>query len=257
MRSDRITGWWAALALLLAGAPLWAQSSETDAAARLDALSKRYQAARQELYKALNEAKDEAAQEKLWEERPGREYVPQFRAIAVEAKATPTAEKAWMEVLGLASEFDLRDDALAGIDTLLAEHIASPTLDRLAGMLPRMTGVVGEEKIRSALKTVTERSPHALVQAASLFHHGSMLADGDDAAEGRKLLERVIRDYADAKPKRGATYAERAKGFLFELDHLQIGKVAPDWEATDENGQAFKLSDYRGKVVVIDFWGNW
>ena len=25
----------------------------------------------------------------------------------------------------------------------------------------------------------------------------------------------------------------------------------------DLNGVAFKLSDYRGKVVVLDFWGDW
>jgi peroxiredoxin len=33
--------------------------------------------------------------------------------------------------------------------------------------------------------------------------------------------------------------------------------LAPDFEAVDENGAAWKLSDYRGKVVVVDFWGNW
>ena len=33
--------------------------------------------------------------------------------------------------------------------------------------------------------------------------------------------------------------------------------VAPDIEAPDLDGVTFKLSDYRGKVVVIDFWGDW
>ena len=28
-------------------------------------------------------------------------------------------------------------------------------------------------------------------------------------------------------------------------------------EGADLQGVDFKLSDYRGKVVVIDFWGNW
>jgi cytochrome oxidase Cu insertion factor (SCO1/SenC/PrrC family) len=36
-----------------------------------------------------------------------------------------------------------------------------------------------------------------------------------------------------------------------------VGQVAPDIEGDDLDGVPFKLSDYRGKVVVLDFWGNW
>jgi hypothetical protein len=36
-----------------------------------------------------------------------------------------------------------------------------------------------------------------------------------------------------------------------------IGVVAPDIEGTDLDGVAFKLSDHRGKVVFLDFWGDW
>ena len=43
----------------------------------------------------------------------------------------------------------------------------------------------------------------------------------------------------------------------FEKEHLQLGMTAPDIEGEDLEGVKFKLSDYRGKVVVIDFWGNW
>jgi peroxiredoxin len=32
---------------------------------------------------------------------------------------------------------------------------------------------------------------------------------------------------------------------------------APDFESVDQDGVAFKLSDYRGKVIVVDFWGFW
>jgi hypothetical protein len=32
---------------------------------------------------------------------------------------------------------------------------------------------------------------------------------------------------------------------------------APEIEGTDQDGKSFKLSDYRGKVVLLDFWGNW
>jgi peroxiredoxin len=35
----------------------------------------------------------------------------------------------------------------------------------------------------------------------------------------------------------------------------QIGKPAPDFSAVDSNGKAVKLSDYRGKIVVLE-WTN-
>ena len=38
---------------------------------------------------------------------------------------------------------------------------------------------------------------------------------------------------------------------------VNIGSQAPDFSLKDENGKEVKLSDYRGKVVVIDFWGHW
>ena len=38
---------------------------------------------------------------------------------------------------------------------------------------------------------------------------------------------------------------------------LAIGKVAPEIEGEDVDGKTMKLSQYRGKVVVLDFWGDW
>ena len=35
------------------------------------------------------------------------------------------------------------------------------------------------------------------------------------------------------------------------------GEQAPDFTLRDINNQEVSLSDYRGKVVVLDFWGDW
>ena len=38
---------------------------------------------------------------------------------------------------------------------------------------------------------------------------------------------------------------------------LAIGEPAPDWKLTDPAGNVHSLSDYRGKIVVLDFWATW
>lgn len=36
-----------------------------------------------------------------------------------------------------------------------------------------------------------------------------------------------------------------------------IGAEAPEITGLDLDGVEFNLSDYRGKVVLLDFWGDW
>jgi len=37
----------------------------------------------------------------------------------------------------------------------------------------------------------------------------------------------------------------------------EVGQTAPEIVGKDINGKAMKLSDFRGKIVVIDFFGDW
>ena len=76
------------------------------------------------------------------------------------------------------------------------------------------------------------------------------------AKESEDLFERTVKEFGDLKSHRGP-FADAAKGELFEVRNLAVGKVAPDIEGEDIDGVKFKLSDYRGKVVVLDFWGDW
>jgi peroxiredoxin len=38
---------------------------------------------------------------------------------------------------------------------------------------------------------------------------------------------------------------------------INIGQQAPDFSIKDQQGRVVKLSDYRGKVVFLNFWGTW
>ncbi|MUG43803.1 TlpA family protein disulfide reductase [Paenibacillus woosongensis] len=38
---------------------------------------------------------------------------------------------------------------------------------------------------------------------------------------------------------------------------LAIGESAPDFEVTNTHGDKVSLADYKGKVVVLNFWASW
>ena len=76
---------------------------------------------------------------------------------------------------------------------------------------------------------------------------------------GEALLAHCREAYTEVKMSEGSDQMISAKAeiVLFEINNLQIGDVVPDIEGVDAEGIAFKLSDYKGQVVIIDFWGFW
>ena len=72
------------------------------------------------------------------------------------------------------------------------------------------------------------------------------------------LLQRVVSEFADLRRcYDGNPLGAVAEGELFAARHLAVGKVAPDITGKDHEGKTFSLGDYRGKVVVLTFSGNW
>jgi hypothetical protein len=73
-------------------------------------------------------------------------------------------------------------------------------------------------------------------------------------AEVEAVFEQAARQYGDVKLAYGGTVGDNARRELFAIRHLAVGRVAADIEGPDQNGVRFKLSDYRGKVVLLYFW---
>ena len=42
-----------------------------------------------------------------------------------------------------------------------------------------------------------------------------------------------------------------------KYEPLTVGKVAPDFALADLNDRPYRLSDFRGKVVFLNFWATW
>ncbi len=62
-------------------------------------------------------------------------------------------------------------------------------------------------------------------------------------------LDGIERDHPD-----GAQAVQRAR---FMLTQLTVGRTAPEISGQDLDGQPFQLSDYRGRVVLLVFSGEW
>jgi RNA polymerase sigma factor (sigma-70 family) len=78
-------------------------------------------------------------------------------------------------------------------------------------------------------------------------------------AEAEALLKAIADSDVPHPYVREETLGTGARWELEELRNptFAVGKVAPEIEGTDAEGKSFKLSDYRGKVVVLTFSANW
>jgi thiol-disulfide isomerase/thioredoxin len=78
----------------------------------------------------------------------------------------------------------------------------------------------------------------------------------DLEVRSESLLNQVAGEYGDVPSFRGSL-ADVAKRELFEIKNLVVGLPAPEITGVDLDGQSMKLSDYRGKVVMLTFWASW
>jgi hypothetical protein len=235
-----------------------AEAEQATAQQRFEQMEKDVRASQQKVY---DEYRAAAAKEQEAAKAEGRDAV--LPAFDMQAALRPHVEK----FQAAAKEYAGTDDAVrfltwlvfydrggdagtAATGTLIETHLESPEVGRFVGAVPYFTEQMGAENARSALDTVIEKNPDADVRATALISRGNMTKESDkDAA--RADYSKAAETAADPK------VAARARGIVTEMDHLQIGMVAPDIEGEDLDGVAFKLSDYRGKVVVLDFWGDW
>lgn len=227
-----------------------------DAAARLQALQAEYSKAESDFFRRLQELGDGPEAKQLLAQNPLPAFLERFRDLAYEAAGTETGVTAWSRVFELGLRNARAEEAREALDVLLADHLDSPQLRPVAASLPYAESFLGAERVRSALETLHAKAAALPVRAQAQFELASLLmrsAEGADKARGRELLEDMLTRY----PGADEDWAARAKGMLFELDHLQVGMLAPDFEAVDVDGAKWKLSDYRGKVVIVDFWGFW
>jgi len=188
-----------------------------------------------------------------------RKKLPKIEDLAPQlmdlVKSDPSSEAAWdayMFIARTARSGKWFDQAAEAITTYFIDS------EKLVDFLPALGS--GTPAATQMLENILEGSPHKIVKGRGTYMLASALGRRNDPElEGRviELYESIMENYADLEMGRDRTLGDVVEGQLFALKNLKIGKVAPDIEGHDLDEVEFKLSDYRGKVVVLDFWGDW
>jgi hypothetical protein len=222
-----------------------------------DELDKAYRSSRRAAADDLDarqragEKTDDAALKRI-----ASDYWPRFQALSEKGSGHA---RLWM-ALAMQDAFAERDratnqkEALKLLDDVAANFADEPWIGELAKNLTALYIMLPEADVDRVVDALAEKTHSKEVAAEALYR--SAAYDKTSKRPGAveradDLAKRLERDYADTQ------FAKKLHGDAPRATGLSVGNLAPDFTTKDADGVEFKLSDYRGKVVVLDFWGFW
>ena len=230
------------IAILMTLTPLPAVE-KLDIATESQRINKAFEAEQRAFFEAQKKATTDEEREKI--KFPDRDkYVSQMLALVEKNPKDPAAIDALVWALGY-SRHNSEPEKQA-IELFRKHFFDSEQLEAVCQVLAMQESEASE----AFLKDVIEKNPHQSVKGAASLALGQVLKS-TDAKRAEQYLNDVVQKYGTGEQK------DTAKRELFEMHNLAIGKVAPEIEGEDVDGKRFKSTDYRGKVLVLDFWGDW
>ena len=155
--------------------------------------------------------------------------------------------------------------AITALEDALARHPDDSRFFEVYPQLIRLYTKVGNEQSANALIERLKSAP-----TKDLDHYRMLfdvLAGAERYEEMLEVFKEAEQQHPDAEPILWrVAYIYRKLGNIELADvydrkadprYELWGKPVPDFSATDLDGNPISLQDYRGKVVLIDFWGVW
>jgi hypothetical protein len=258
----RTQTWLAATLALLIGPAAWADEE-------YDKLQAEFQKAQQSWFQELSKAQEAMADKskpidtsKL-SPRPEPEFKPRFKAYAEKNAGKPDAIPALVWLMQSGALGGTPDaDGIAALEALTKSHAGQEAIGEHLRQLRYFSWQYGRKPMIDLFERVAkengDRKAVAWAEfntAIALYNPAAEDKPTEDRSTDKKRAAETFRRVASIH--KGTDAAKSAEGFVYELDNLQIGMKAPEFEGEDADGKKIKLSDFRGKVVVLDFWGFW
>lgn len=186
-------------------------------------------------------------------------------SLLAAVQSAPRSDLAAAALTQIVVRFPDTDVARQAAERLVAGHLGDEALESNLGFLENS----GAEQARKVLSAAFQNSPVPRIRAragyslASLWSVRAERQSWRDPASARAAAEKaaalfreVVDHHGEFRGGRGRL-GDLAQARLDEMESLSVGRVAPEIEGEDIDGRSMSLSDYRGKVVVIAFWGYW
>ena len=137
-----------------------------------------------------------------------------------------------------------------------------PKNDQLMLKYVRVLGFYGEKQ---QLEAVIGKLPKGRVQQEARFRLAMSVAEDaqrdltlTDAERAAGTQEAVgILEKLGKEEGLNESLEKRVADLRYKVTHLVVGCEAPEIEGVDHDGKQFRLSEFRGKVVLLPFWGFW
>jgi hypothetical protein len=235
-----------------------AQTKEKSPGEQFKALIGEIQQGQQKAVKGLESAKTDKEKQQIVAEFDKFKQSVAAKLVDL-ARKNPTDKISFDALAVVVSNAGDTPQAGAAVDALLDKHLQDRQLPFLMEMAAEQNLPVAEK----LLKGVEEKSKDHKLQGSAALGLAQLAKARTEAPnlkpqEAEKLAKKAQELYQQAAKKYGdvAEIKEAVKRDLFDLEHLAIGKEAPDISGDDADGKGFKLADYRGKIVVLDFWAD-
>lgn len=255
----------AALALASPSAPAQGNAPKVERVAppaavdEYDALGKEYAGATAEHSKKVQELTKAGGDLKSLR-HPALDFFPRFETLAAKGEGRALL---WMaDRMAAAHPERTKEQNKEAAWILFArvanEHADAPWIATFTGKLTTLYVDFGAERVDPLVDAFAAKSKRGEAVAEALYRAREEAKRANKAERVKALDERIVKDYPDTKfGKRARGVEEPAAAGPVDKAQLAIGKLAPDFTTKDADGVEFKLSDYKGKVVVLDFWGFW
>lgn len=224
----------------------------------IDAIIKEYNEAQSVVSQKFHAAKTDKERQEIMKSWQNTEvYAKRIMAVVASDPKSAKAPKGllWVTVRGPAA---MKEEAF---EMMLKDYADSKEMVQYASYLGQAYAR-GEDKLKRIIDKASSKEVKrsAKMCLANLMdEQADMLEDEAKAKAKREEALAMLRDLV-REEKEDASSPEllaKLEQKIFQIERLSVGAEAPDIVGTDHDGQEFKLSDYRGKVVLLDFWGYW